>query len=166
VVTTDAQELLTQFRGLKLEDANEAATRLKVIDRILRLVLGWTEDDIDPEERVAEDGTTKFADYVLRTANTAVVIEAKKAGATFSVAGGRRREKLSQQFLSGELGKAILQARDYARKLEIDFAIATNGSVWAIFPAQRHDQVTFHESSAIIFWSLDGQCDHLKRRTS
>jgi GTPase SAR1 family protein len=153
--TTHAQQLLTQFRSLNLAEANEAATRLKVIDRVLRQVLGWSEDDIDPEEHVSEDGKTTYSDYILRTANTALVIEAKKAGADFTTPPGRRREKLSQQFLSGELGKAIVQARDYARKLGIDFAIATNGSIWAIFPAQRHDQVTFHESSAIVFWSLE-----------
>jgi hypothetical protein len=149
-----AEQILVRFGRLQLQDGSEAATRLRVIDRVLREILGWSEDDIEPEERVSEDGNSTYADYVLRTANTAVVVEAKKAAAAFSVIPGRRREKLTTAYLAGEMGKAIIQARDYARKLSIDFAVATNGSVWVVFPAQRHDQVSFNESSCIIFWSL------------
>jgi len=150
-----SESILAACRGLQLSNANEAATRLKVIDRILREVLSWTNDDIEPEQHVSEDGTTTYADYILRTANTAVIVEAKRVGSSFESTTGRRREKLSQQFLSGELGKAITQARDYARKLSIDNAVVTNGSAWIIFPAQRHDQVGFHDSSAIAFWTLE-----------
>jgi hypothetical protein len=46
--------ILSACRDLKLAEANEAATRLKVVDRVLREVLGWTDSDINPEERVAE----------------------------------------------------------------------------------------------------------------
>lgn len=147
--------LLKGFEKLNLHDANEASTRLKVIDRILRDVLGWLDADIHPEEHVTEDGVTTYSDYILRAANAAIVVEAKKAGAAFASAQpGQRRVKLSKAFLQGDLGDAIVQARDYARKLSIDYAVATNGSVWAVLPAQRHDQVPFHESSALIFWSL------------
>lgn len=149
------QDLMGKYRNLVLESANEAATRLKIIDHVLRDVLGWTDDDISPEEHVSEDGSTTFADYILRTASTAIVVEAKKAGAAFSANKGQRRVKLSNAFLQSELGGAIIQARDYARKLSIDFAVATNGSVWAVFPAQRHDQVRFQDSSALVFWSLE-----------
>lgn len=148
-------QILVQSRKLSYADANEAATRLKVIDNILREVLEWTDDDISPEEHVSEDGMHTFADYILRTANTAIVVEAKKAAAAFSASGTTRRVKLSNAFIQSELGSAIIQARDYARKLGIDFAVATNGSVWAIFPAQRHDQVKFQDSTALVFWSLE-----------
>lgn len=147
--------VLAQSRNLILTDANEAATRLKVIDVVLREILKWTDDDISPEEHVSEDGGHTFADYILRTANTAIVVEAKKAGAAFSASGTTRRVKLSNSFIQSEIGAAILQARDYARKLSIDFAVATNGSMWAVFPAQRHDQVRFQDSTALVFWSLE-----------
>lgn len=149
------QQLLARYRHLALHNDNEAATRLKVIDHVLRGVLGWTDDDISPEEHVSEDGTTTYSDYILRTANTAIVVEAKKAGAAFNTSRGQRRVKLGNAFLQSELGAAIVQARDYARKLSIDFAVATNGATWAVFPAQRHDQVKFHDSSAFVFWSLE-----------
>lgn len=142
-------------RHATLHDANEAATRLKVIDKVLKDILGWLDEDIYPEEHVTEDGLTTYADYILKTANAAIVVEAKKSGAAFNAEAGHRRVKLSNKFLQSELGDAIIQARDYARKMAIDFAIATNGSVWAVFPAQRHDQVKFNDSVALVFWSLN-----------
>lgn len=155
MATEATREILQTYNGLVLNDANEAATRLKVINRILREVLGWLDEDISPEEHITEDGATTYADYILKTANAAIVVEAKKAGATFATGTGNRRIKLSNGFLQSELGAAIVQARDYARKFSIDFAVATNGATWAIFPAQRHDQVRFHESTALVFWTLD-----------
>lgn len=147
--------ILESFRKVQLTQANEAATRLKVIDRVIKEVLGWTEDDISPEEHVSEDGKTTYADYVLRTANSAIVVEAKKVGASFEITPSSiRKQKLSTSFVSGELGDAIVQARDYARKLGIDFAAVTNGSAWIVFPAQRHDMVQFNDSFALIFPSL------------
>lgn len=146
--------LLADFGRMDLNAANEANTRLKVIDKILREVLGWLDEDIYPEEHVTEDGVTTYSDYVLKTANAAIVVEAKKAGVAFDARPGQRKVKLTRTFLQSELGDAIVQARDYARKLGIDYAVATNGSVWAIYAAQRHDQVKFHDSTAIVFWSL------------
>lgn len=152
---TASSDILNMCRKLALSDANEAATRLRVIDRVLREVLGWLDEDIYPEEHVTEDAATTYSDYILRTANTAIVVEAKKIGAAFSVEPGKRREKLSNRFLQSELGEAIIQARDYARKFGIDYAVATNGAVWAVFAAQRHDQVKFNDSTVQVFWSLE-----------
>src|SRR3990167_2973055 len=152
--STTSAEILRSHPQLILSNANEAATRLKLIDKVLRDVLGWSDEDISPEENVTEDGGTTYSDYILRTANTAIVVEAKKIGASFTAEPGQRRVKLSNQFLQSELGEAIIQARDYARKFGIDYAVATNGSIWAIFPAQRHDQVKFNDSTAQVFWSL------------
>lgn len=147
--------ILAAYGKLQLDQANEAATRLKVIDRVLQEVLGWTHDDISPEERVSEDGKTTYADYVLRTANNAIVVEAKKVGASFETPSLTvRKQKLTASFVSGALGDAIIQARDYARKLGVDFAAVTNGDAWIIFPAQRHDQVAFNESFALVFPNL------------
>jgi hypothetical protein len=146
--------ILESCQKLVLQEANEAATRLKVVDRILREVLEWTDNDIHPETHVSEDGKSTFADYVLKTANVGVVVETKKVGASFGSPKAQRKERLSKTFVSGELGDAIVQARDYCRGLGIDFAVVTNGDAWIVFPAQRHDQVPFQESYALVFPSL------------
>jgi hypothetical protein len=143
-----------KYRNLELEDANEAETRLKLINEIIFSILGWTHSDVKVEERVSEDGRTTFCDYVVRTANTAFIIEAKRVGVAFTGLPNLRRIALRGAILEGEIGKAIIQARDYARKLGIPFAVITNGAEWLIFPATRVDQVKFNDSSAIVFPSL------------
>ncbi|MEM8581097.1 MAG: hypothetical protein AAGF50_07880 [Pseudomonadota bacterium] len=75
-----AQELLERHEKLSLADANEAETRLKLVDRIVFEVLGWSHDDVQVEHRVSQDGSTQFADYILTTGFTSLVIEAKRVG--------------------------------------------------------------------------------------
>jgi hypothetical protein len=153
-VVASPEEILAQHDHLQLEEANEADTRLKVINHVLYDVLGWTHADVNTEYRVSEDGSTTWADYIVRTGMTALVIEAKKVGVTFSEVPEARRAQLRGKFMTGETGAAIIQARDYARKLSIPFACITNGNKWIVFPATRVDQVAFAESSAIIFPNL------------
>jgi predicted type IV restriction endonuclease len=139
-VTTPA-EIIAQYDHLLFHHANEAATRLKVINDVLYSVLGWTHNDIAPEERVSEDRSITWADYVIRTGMTAAVVEAKKVGVCFDNVPNTRRAQLNGKLVKDALGDAIIQARDYARKLSIPFAIVTNGDAWIIFPATRTDQV-------------------------
>ncbi|UUG49690.1 hypothetical protein NP567_04645 [Acinetobacter baumannii] len=80
---TFLSDLLTTYKKLKLSDANEAETRKKLIDVVIENVLGWTTDDISYEERVSEDGETTYADYIIRTADVSILIEAKRLGSTF-----------------------------------------------------------------------------------
>jgi hypothetical protein len=148
-------DIIHSYSALKLASVNEAETRLKVIDRVLRDVLGWHLDDIAVEERVSEDGRTEYADYIVRTANTAFVIEAKRVGRTFSSVPSRTRTALKGAIMEGETGDAIRQARDYCRKKSIPFAVVSNGAQWIIFPAVRTDGVEFHDSPAAIFDGLE-----------
>lgn len=143
--------LFASYSRLNLADANEAETRLKVIDEILFSVLGWTKEDVSVEERVSEDGLTKYADYIVRTVTTSVLIEAKRVGAAFPLPSNRTKLKLGGALSAGELGSAIRQARDYCRKKSIPFAVATNGGSWIVFPSVRTDQVAFDDSEAFIF---------------
>ncbi|WP_272732661.1 hypothetical protein, partial [Escherichia coli] len=64
-------KIIEDAQKLQLSSANEAETRLKIIDQILFEVLKWTRDDVSVEIRVSEDVETTFADYVIKTASTA-----------------------------------------------------------------------------------------------
>ena len=143
------------YGQLALFDANEAETRLKVIDEIIFNVLGWQKDDVSVEERVSEDKRTRFADYLIRTSMTAVLVEAKRAAETFKLPTRKLRLRLSGVLSEGDVGDAIRQARDYCRTLGIPFAVVTNGSAWVVFPATRTDQVPFEESEARVFRDLE-----------
>lgn len=148
-------ELVHTHKGLVLSDANEANTRAKVIDWILRRVLGWKDEDVQWEERVSEDKETTFADYLITTANTLVIVEAKRAGAAFVLPTKIASARLGGILAQGEVGEAIRQARDYSRKRSAQFAVVTNGSAWIVFPAIRTDGVPFEESQARIFRDLN-----------
>lgn len=149
------EQIRSHYKNLKLQDANEAETRLKLINDIIFRILGWGIDDVSVESRVSEDGATKFADYILTTANVSIIVEAKKVGESFLINPSNRRVQLNKAFVKNGVGEAIRQARDYCRKKSIPFGIVTNGNQWIIFPALRIDGVSFEQSSAYVFSSLD-----------
>ncbi|WP_200341600.1 hypothetical protein [Rhodovibrio sodomensis] len=153
-MTVDRESLLKTYSNLSLHSANEAETRLKVIDQIFFGLLGWTYDDVTVEERIDHDGRNVYADYIFRTGRTAFVVEAKKVGDTFGDVPNLRRTNLRGKILQGLLGETIKQARDYAVQQSIPFSLVTNGSSWIIFPGHRVDQIPLSQSSAIIFPSL------------
>jgi predicted type IV restriction endonuclease len=136
-------EVIQAYSKFQLHDANEAETRKKVIDVMLERVLGWNPaEDISYEETVRpQNGTDKFADYSIRTATTGLVVEAKRVGRSFELPTNRKAAKLGGVLSEGEVGDAISQARDYAFNLSLQFAVATNGAAWIVFPAVRTDGV-------------------------
>ena len=99
-----------------------------MIDEVIFQVLGWQKQDVSVEERISEDGNIRFADYIIRTASTAILIEAKRATETFSLPHGRVRMRLSGVLSEGAVGQAIRQARDYCRSKSIPFAAVTKRS--------------------------------------
>ena len=149
------KDIIERHNTLALENANEAETRKKLIDRVISEILDWTDNDVSYEERVSEDGNTTYADYIIRTANVSFLIEAKRIGVSLLPVPGKRKVKLSGRFMDGPSGDAIKQAREYCRKKSIPYAVVTNGAQWFIFPAVRTDQVEFSSSYAVVFDSLE-----------
>ncbi len=150
------EEIIEISQELQLRDANEAETRKKIIDKVLENVLGWDDSDISYEEKVQEDGSTTFADYIIRNANISIIVEAKKVG--FLLAETRKKKRrvlIGADFLNDVGREAIIQVRDYCRKKSIQFAILTNGLQWIVFPAVRTDGIIFEKSNAIFFESLE-----------
>jgi predicted type IV restriction endonuclease len=88
------QEILSLAKEIFSKNANEFETRKKLIDVILESVLGWGFQDISYEERVSEDGNTTFADYIIRTADVAILVEAKRVSANFVFNSSKRKVKL------------------------------------------------------------------------
>lgn len=148
-------DLITAFGKIQLEDANEAETRFKVIDGVLEKVLGWQKDDIAVEPACTEGPRTDFADYIIQTATTSFVVEAKRAGATFTIPNNLKSGKLGGFLSAGAIGEAISQVRAYCITKSAQFAVVTNGTTWVVFPAVRTDGVEFSETQARIFRSLD-----------
>lgn len=145
-----SQELILRLSDIRTTAGNEADVRFKVIDDVLTHLLGWEKTDFEHEERVSEDGNDFFLDYLITTAQTSLLVEAKRLQIDFSrVPTGRA--PLKGSWLKGDLKKAVNQARDYGRKRGVGFCAVTNGDAWIIFPINRRDLVSFEDTYAITF---------------
>jgi hypothetical protein len=128
------EEIRNQYSGKKgtLDQANEAATRLKIIDRVLRL-LGWDDEEIHPEYSAGGAG---FVDYLLFIENTPqIIVEAKRAGYTFGFSSRNlaNTEYTVSYLLSafpGGIRDVIDQAKRYSLETEVPYALITNGMDW------------------------------------
>lgn len=148
------KEIIGAYGKLQLSDSNEAETRFKVIDEMLEKVLGWQKDDLTLEPPCNEFGHTDFADYHVKTATTSFIVEAKRAGATFTLPNNFKSGKLGGFLSSGAVGEAIRQVRQYCQTKSAPFAVVTNGDAWIVFPAVRTDGIEFNDTQARIFRSL------------
>lgn len=143
----DSQELISRLSEIRVNGGNEADTRFKVIDEILTKFLGWQSADFTMEERVSEDGKDFYLDYLITTAQTSLLVEAKRAQIDFTkVKTGRAA--LKGTWLKGDLRKAVIQARDYGRLKGVGFCAVTNGDAWIVFPVNRRDLVSFEDTYA------------------
>jgi hypothetical protein len=132
---------------------SEADTRVKMIDRILKEVLGWPEDGIEREPHV-EAG---YIDYRLDDLGRVMLaIEAKTVNDAFILPEDSGRRLLS---LSGvlqrtkEVWDAISQVRSYCvSDCPIRFAVATNGYCWIIFEAMAVGK-NWKQGKAAVFYS-------------
>lgn len=132
----------------------EADTRAKLIDRILRECLGWTEAQIQRELH-HESG---FSDYVLSQNRPVLVVEAKRENEDFSATTELSRRDYALATLrakGGPLHQAIEQARSYADDEGVEFAVATNGRVWAVFRALSLPGAPWRKGRFVIFRSLE-----------
>ena len=153
---------------------SEADTRAKIIDRVLKDVLQWPEDDLSREDHVHSG----FIDYTLRIrARQYIAVEAKREDAAFTLPVKPRSNRYLR--LDGTLtkdpaiGDAVNQVRRYCDDQGIRYAIATNGYCWIVFRAIREDipwrkglarvfpSLEFIEDNFTVFWNLlshDGIC--------
>jgi len=133
---------------------NEAETRAKIIDYILRESLGWDEGDIKREDHVASG----FTDYQLVIDGICrLVIEAKKAGTYFDIP----RTKTSRTLRIGgalstvpNLMNALNQVRKYCDDIGCKYAAVFNGYQMIIFSAITIGK-PWKDGYCTIFYSLD-----------
>jgi len=132
------------FVGAKdLAITNEAQTRFDVIDRIVREVLSWKYGQIDVEPPTT--GPRKgFIDYSLKSGDSLILIEAKRAGAAFPCPTQRKRLKLKGSILgTGAIAEAIEQVQEYGEIKKANVLIVTNGQCWCVFAREKKYDGTY-----------------------
>lgn len=134
----EASETYDEIRkpvlGRDLTDSNEAQTRFDVIDRMIREVLGWEHGQISVEE-YSDGEKAGYVDYLLRSGDQTIVIEAKRMGSAFPSPSHKTQLKLSGSVLTtGEISKAIEQVIPYAEEKGASVVVVTSGVCWCFFP--------------------------------
>ena len=125
-------------RAQELAQANEAKTRLLVIDEVL-VALGWPKESFAPETRTSE-GT--YIDYLVTLDRLPrFVVEAKRLGHTFAPSTKRLRQteyllSYMRQAFGSPFADVLRQAEAYCREVPVPFAVLTNGAEWILTQVQ------------------------------
>ncbi|MBW3129940.1 hypothetical protein [Hymenobacter profundi] len=130
-----------QKRDLTL--INEAQTRFDIIDRIVKYFLSWQYGDIEVES-YSRGEKANYVDYILKNGDYTIIIEAKRAGASFPNPGFKSKLKLNGSILGeGEIADAIKQAEKYALEKEADIVVVTNGLCWCFYSTLNKNSETY-----------------------
>lgn len=132
---------------------NEATTRLRVIDELLRDVLAWPLSETTAE--VHHGG--EYTDYELGSPSTEVVVEAKREGTYFTLPAGlagRHAIDLASAMEDGPTRSAIEQVLGYCHQRGVPVGVICNGHQLLAFYASRQDGVPPLEGRALSFSSL------------
>ncbi|HEX8138691.1 MAG TPA: hypothetical protein VF544_14080 [Pyrinomonadaceae bacterium] len=157
---SEASDTIKRFTKDKdLTQDSEAQTRFDVIDRMVKEVLGWTYGQISVEER--DDGEKRgYVDYIFRSGDYVIVLEAKKIGAAFPSPTRRKALKMSGSVLgSGEIAEAITQARRYASSKDAKIALVSNGFCWCYF--SPGDEIEDAYAGLLFPFDMDSDAEQL-----
>jgi len=160
LVSEQFDVLQKQVGELDLAAANEAQTRYDIIDELIRKVLCWRQGHVSIEEVSRGPEKAKYVDYILRVADTTIVIEAKRSGAAFPSPTSKLALKLSGSILGkGEISKAIKQAEKYGIEKGADVVCVTNGSCWCFYSTH---EVDINSKATLLFpFAIHGHAEKL-----
>ncbi len=132
--------------------ANEAETRLKIIDELIFGCLDWSKEDVSVEVAQGQE----YSDYELGRPLGAIW-EAKKISKTFEVPITKRpslyRSLESMIQMSSTCAEAVNQVNEYCLNRGSELAVATNGNQLIAFRAARG--VTSKHRTCLVFQSLE-----------
>ncbi len=117
-----------------LHNANEANTRLLIIDKVL-IALGWDNQDFNPETHAKETG---YLDYLLSIDGVPrLIVEAKRTGITFGADPRNSQRNFYQlRYFRSAFGRpfssTVSQAERYALETGVKYALITNGCEWIL----------------------------------
>lgn len=140
-----------------IHSANEATTRLIIIDEILR-ILGWNSEEFNPETHTSTNG---YIDYLLKHNSTPkLVVEAKKIGLTFCTPSSRKPThheytvSYFKQAFKHLLTDTIKQASSYCYDSSVVHAVITNGAEWMVLQLIPKPGKTIDSMKGVYFGNI------------
>jgi predicted kinase len=156
------EEAINRMRALvnshftkQLQGANEAKTRLLIIDEVLNL-LGWTKTEFEPEQATPV-GT--YTDYRLTLeGQPRLIVEAKRVGVIAPLPKAIQRPEYANSFLftnyGPEMTALLQQCQGYCVQCGVPYALATTGEVWIILIGFKFG-VEWGKLKSVVFHSLE-----------
>ncbi|GHO53261.1 hypothetical protein [Ktedonobacter robiniae] len=138
----------------KLQGANEAKTRLLIIDEVLS-ILGWSKDEYEPEQVTT---IKSYTDYRLTIdGQPRLIVEAKRVGAVNPLPKNIQSRQYANSFLFNNYGpemKMLLdQCINYCIHCGIPYALATTGEIWIVMPCFKLGE-EWGKLKSLVFHSL------------
>lgn len=144
-----SDELINHLSNVKTEED----VKLRVINRILVEVLGWTTSDINCETK----NDNGFSDYLISDDESPVfVLEAKKQG-VLQIISSKEDEMRTLKLSGTSLRKCqdgIEQAAGYIQNSGAAVAVLSDGSAWIIFKAYVPG-ANYKDKEAFVFPSIN-----------
>lgn len=133
VSASKMRELAASDLAQRLKAANEAETRLLLIDRVLE-ILGWSPEEYKPEQPTS---TGRYTDYLLTLdGKPRLIVEAKRYGLVGSISKKLQLEQYTNTYLhkscGEELSALLDQCRMYCSDRGMLYAVATTGNIWVV----------------------------------
>ena len=131
------------------DDLSESDTRSKLIDEILKSILGWEEENISREGYTQEG----YYDYLIGIPSFKFVIEAKRNFAEFSLP--TKHKNVTIGTLMKGNGEIINQIRKYLFDVSVPFGVLTNGHQFIIGKFYNSDGTDWKKNKCVIFNGLE-----------
>ena len=144
------EEFKSRYEELKSSDLSESDTRSKIIDFVLKDILGWSEENIQREEHVDHG----YYDYRLDISGFKMVVEAKKLYKDFQLPNTTQR-KCKLGTICKENEEVIKQIRGYLDDLGCDIGVITNGKQFVIAKFINTNGVPWKNNDCLIFRGMD-----------
>ena len=141
-------EFIKHYDSFKSEDLTESDTRSKLIDFILKDVLGWSEIDISREGHV----DSGYYDYKISIAGFNMVLEAKRQFKDFTIPTGAKHAKLSTLYKENK--EVIDQIKGYLVDLGQSIGVITNGHQFLIAKFVNTNGVPWKDIDCFIYNGL------------
>jgi hypothetical protein len=138
-----------------LQGANEAETRLRLVDEVLAL-LGWNKAEYNPERATS---LGDYTDYLLAVDGVSrLIVEAKRVGRVPPPKTTLMSPTYEIQYLHKNCNKQMTELLDqclgYSMSCGVRYAVATTGDVWIIM-VNFKDGVDWKKLRAVVFHSLE-----------
>jgi len=143
------EKLKNELSNYLAEDLSESDTRSKVLDVILKDVLGWSESEIKREGSTE----TGYYDYRITTPSFQFVVEAKKTFAQFKLP--KNHTKATIKSIEKHNIDIVSQVRGYLFGEGLVVAVLSNGSQFIIGQFVQFDGSDWREHQCLIFNGLD-----------